>query len=147
MYAGREAISSPQRKVNRFSEFSFILLDEMSSPLAAKLIARSARVFQALAHMVEGWAIDLTTRIAAAQDFQRIPFKWLTKRHAPVAPPYPSTHKTTQQNDQSQPEQGKQRPEAYSPMHSMHMLSPSSVSYFLYSNTLLLITEIFYLQV
>src|SRR5436853_7937467 len=82
-----------------------------------RLIAGSARMFQSLAHLIEGSAIDLAARIAPTQGLQRVRFKRRVKRPARVSPTEPAECTPAEKRHDPYPEQWQQRPEFKSPMH------------------------------
>jgi hypothetical protein len=92
----------------------------------SSLITEPTRTFQSLAHLIEGCAIDLTTRIAPAQDFPCVRFKGhlprRVERPVRVSPAEPAARAPAEEYNHAYPEQWKQGPEAHSPVH---MQSPS----------------------
>lgn len=95
----------------------------------SSLITGPTRTFQSLSHLIEGCAIDLTARIAPAQDFPCVRFKGrlprCVERPLPVSPAEPAARAPAEEYNHAYPEQWKKGPEAHSPVH----IDPLFLSY------------------
>src|SRR5579875_285682 len=97
----------------------------LAHTLPERLFAGPAGALQVLAHLLEGVAIDLTARVALAQDLQCVrPERW-PKMRGPASPAEAAARHPAESRDNRQPEQRKQGPETHAPCCPMvHMSSP-----------------------